>query len=217
MVTDNISAPTPPGPRIVAHRAGNDLEAARDAARRGEVVEADVHVFRGRVEVRHEKVIRPSGRLWEPWRLLPRSSPRLELEEVLAAVGPDAVVLLDLKCFTRHAARKIRATVPDRMKVIVSSRSWWILDAFRDRPDTLALRSCANRPQLWLGVRLPGLSDHLGVTAHDRLLSPELVVELRRRTPELFAWAISSPQRCRALLAAGLTGVVLDDTSMADC
>lgn len=215
-VTNAERRSLPSGPRVVAHRAGNRLPSALAAAGRGEVVEADVHVFRGRIEVRHEKVLRPSGRLWEPWRLLPRSSPRRELDDVVRVVGPQAVMLLDLKCFTRRAARRIRAAVPDEMDVIVSSRSWWTLAAFGDRPGTLALRSCANRPQLWLGARLPGLSERLGLTAHDRLLSPELVVELRRRTPEVFAWAISSPDRCRSLVRAGLTGVVLDDTSIAD-
>ena len=64
--------------RVVAHRAGNDLDRARAAAAAGLVVEVDVHVFHNRLEVRHEKVLRPSGRLWEPWYLLPRDTPRLE-------------------------------------------------------------------------------------------------------------------------------------------
>ena len=201
--------------RVVAHRAGNDLDRARAAAAAGLVVEVDVHVFHNRLEVRHEKVLRPSGRLWEPWYLLPRDTPRLELGQVIAAVGADTTMLVDLKCFTRRAARRIRDAIPDQMPLIVSSRSWWVLGAFGDRPDTLALRSCANRFQRWLGPRLPGLGDRLGLTVHQRLLSPASVAELRRRTPELFAWGIDTPERCRSLVAAGLTGVVLDDPSIA--
>lgn len=196
---------------IVAHRAGNDLRTARAAAAAGHVIEADVHVFRGRVEVRHEKVLRPFGRLWEPWFLLPTDTPRLELHEVLAAIGSDAALLLDLKCFTRSAARRIRAVVPEAMAVTVSSRSWWTLAAFADRPDTLALRSCANRVQLWWGVRLPGLGRRLGLTVRGRLLSPAKVRRLRERTPELYSWAVAPPDRVGALAEAGLTGLVLDD------
>ncbi len=202
--------------RIVAHRAGNAIDTARAAAAEGYMVEVDVHVFRGRVEVRHEKVIRPFSRLWEPWELRPRGTGCPELLQILDAVGPGGAVLLDLKCFTRYGARRIRAAVPEGMDVVVSSRSWWTLGAFKTRPDTLALRSCANRAQLWLGTRLPGLGKAVGITAHQRLLSPELVAKIRERSPEVFSWGLTSAARCRTLMAAGLTGVVLDDPTLVD-
>ncbi len=211
----HTTATTSPVPRVVAHRAGNDATRAHEAAAAGHVVEADVHVLGGRIELRHEKVLRPTRRLWEPWYLLPRDTPTPLLHEILEAVGPDAAILLDLKCFTGRASRRIRNAAPDDQPLIVSSRSWWTLGAFRDRPDTLLLRSCANRAQLWLGMRLPGLGERLGLTVHERLLSPALVRSLRRRTPEVYAWGITSRARCRALAEAGLTGVVLDDTAIA--
>lgn len=201
---------------IVAHRAGNDLATARAAARAGWVVEVDVHVFRRRLEVRHEKVLWPFSRLWEKWFLLPKGAPRLELAELLDAVGPGTRVLLDLKCFSRRSARRVRAAVPTSAAVIVSSRTWWTLGAFVDRRDTPALRSCGNRMQLWLAVRWPGLGDRVGVTAHARLLTPQVVSQIRQRTPHVYSWALPSEARTHSLVRAGLTGAVLDDPTVVD-
>lgn len=199
---------------IVAHRAGNEIATAREAAQAGHVVEADVHLFRGRVELRHEKVLWPFKRLWERWFLLPASAPRLHLEDLVDAIDVDTMLLLDLKCFSRRAARRIRSVVPAAMTATVSSRSWWTLGAFADQPETTALRSCGNRAQLWLAIRWPGLGDSLGITAHERLLTPEIVERIRRRTPHVYSWALTSIARTEALARAGLSGAVLDDPSI---
>lgn len=180
------------------------------------MVEADVHVHRRRVEVRHEKVLRPSSRLWEKWRVLPRHSPRLELADVLSAIEPDTVVMLDLKCFTVAAARRIHDAVPPERHLIVSSRSWWTLGPFHDRPRTRVLRSCANRAQRWWGTRLPGLGPTVGTTLHERLLTPAVAARVRRRTPHLYAWGAQTSERCVALVMMGVTGLTLDDPSLAD-
>ena len=53
-------------PFVVAHRAGNDLELLRCAARaRSRVIEADVHLYAGRLEVRHLKTLGPFPVLWD--------------------------------------------------------------------------------------------------------------------------------------------------------
>ena len=49
---------------LVAHRAGNDPRSARAAAQAGaDLVEADVHLRRGRLELRHPRRIGPV--LWD--------------------------------------------------------------------------------------------------------------------------------------------------------
>lgn len=101
-------APARPGPdgrrlQVIAHRAGNDPAAARAALLAGaDAVEADVYVFRGRIEVRHARTLGPwwsrrfevDGR--RP-RLIAASEPRLVLQEIVDAAGPDAPVMLDIK------------------------------------------------------------------------------------------------------------------------
>lgn len=199
---------------IVAHRAGNDPSAVDAALRRADVIECDVHVHRGRVEVRHEKVIRPTSRLWERWYLLPAGTRVPSIDDILAVVPPDVPLLLDLKCFTRRAARRIRRSVPDDRPILVSCRSWWVLSAFRTRPGTLMLRSCGNRLQLRAVTMVPGLGDRIGVVAHNRLLDAQTIGVVRDRTPQLFTWAVDNVERGRWLAAEGVAGFIVDDLDM---
>ena len=85
-------------PLVIAHRAGNSAEGVRAARAAGaDLVEADVHLFRGRLEVRHAKTLGPLPRLWEKWYLLARDAPRPDLAAILAAVGQAPGLVLDLK------------------------------------------------------------------------------------------------------------------------
>lgn len=202
-----------PIPVIVAHRAGNRPDTAAMEAGRADYIELDLHVFRGRVEVRHEKVLRPTARLWDKWFLLPPGVEVPVIEEILAAVAPDTPLMLDLKCFTRTAARRIRAAVPGTHPLIVSSRAWWVLPVFADRADTSLLRSCGNRLQLWLVDRLPGLGPSVGAGVHERRLDDAQLARLRTKTGLLFSWGVKSRARGDQLVLAGVTGLIVDDVN----
>ena len=200
---------------LVAHRSGNTVETAHRDEDRADVIELDVHVHRGRVVVRHEKVLRPTSRLWERWYLLPAGTPVPTIDEVLDVLDENTPLLLDLKCFTRRAGRRIRRAVPGRRPLIVSCRTWWVLGAFGDRPDTTLLRSCGSDRQLRLATWWPGLGPRRGLVVHQRLLDPDVVRDLRRRTPEVFTWAVTTRDRARELVEAGVTGLIVDDLSIA--
>ena len=53
---------------LVAHRAGNVTSSIASALDAADTVELDVHLFRGRIEVRHAKVIWPFRIHWVPRR-----------------------------------------------------------------------------------------------------------------------------------------------------
>ena len=77
-------------PFLVAHRAGNrlvDLWAAEHL--RSALVEADVRLYRGRLEVRHLKTAGPLPVLWDRWQLVAPWRPRLQLYELLAATSDE--------------------------------------------------------------------------------------------------------------------------------
>ena len=83
---------------LVAHRAANTPATLRAAQGAVDAVEADVHLFRGRLEVRHAKTVGPVPLLWERWYLLPRDTPRPLLGDLLAAAESlDTALMLDLK------------------------------------------------------------------------------------------------------------------------
>ena len=174
----------------------------------------DVHVLRGRVEVRHEKVLRPTARLWERWYLLPKESRGVPIEEILSVLVPGTHLMLDLKCFTRRAARRIREAIPPGHPLTVSSRSWWVLGTFRTRPGARALRSCGNRFQVILVRLVPGLGERVGVAAHERLLDDRTSRTLTVETLLLFSWGVNTRERAEELVAAGVRGLIVDDLTI---
>jgi hypothetical protein len=83
-----VSSSTPAS-FIVAHRAGNDIGRLRAAeALRLPLVEADVHLFAGRLEVRHRKTVGPIPILWDRWELAPPWAPRMLLADLLSQAAP---------------------------------------------------------------------------------------------------------------------------------
>src|SRR5688500_13351232 len=98
-------------PFVVAHRAGNDLERLSIAAALGlPLAEADVHAYRGRLEVRHLKTAGALPVLWDRWKLASARAPRLELETLLAASADGPELMLDLKGHHRQLpGRLLRA------------------------------------------------------------------------------------------------------------
>src|SRR5918997_223266 len=106
-------------PVAVAHRAGNDLARLREAEARGfDVAEADVRLFRGRLEVRHHRTVGPIPVLWDRWALAPPWRPRLRLDELLAAADVRTHLLLDLK----GSDLKLSALLADHLEVAAPDR-----------------------------------------------------------------------------------------------
>jgi glycerophosphoryl diester phosphodiesterase len=204
-------------PFVVAHRAGNHTDLLAPALERADAIELDVHVFRGRVEVRHEKILWPTSKLWERWYLLPNDTHVPTMTEILTALDvldPDVPLLVDLKCFTARAARKIRQAIPGDRPLIVSSRSWWVLRAFADRPNTIGLRSCGNKFQIRAVSLVPGLGSKTGAVVHQRLLDQAVIDRLLAKTPTIFSWALPTVERARQLFESGISAVIVDDLSL---
>lgn len=201
------------GIQWVAHRAGNVVGGATDAARRADLVELDVHWHRGRIEVRHAKRLWFTGRLWERWYLLDRTTARLTLAEVLDGVDPALHLLVDLKGVTPRLSRAVRDALADRSGYTVATKSWWLLRSFRDDPRVRTLRSAGNRLRLavlrW--VHLPAGTD--GVAVHHRLLTAPLVAELAARG-QVFTWGVTDRRRAELLVGWGVAGIIVDDLAL---
>jgi len=195
---------------VVAHRAGNTISGARSARALGHMIELDVHSLRGRLEVRHEKVLWPTARLWEKWYLLPSHTTVPALTEVLDATGHCAL-LVDVKSPTRATARRIAKALEGRDRVVVSSRMWWTLGAFSSRPGWTTLRSCGNWLQLWLAIKLQRTGTQRGIAIHERLMTPEVAADLNG---SIYVWGARDAQRCEELLEFGIAGIILDDVDL---
>jgi glycerophosphoryl diester phosphodiesterase len=208
-------------PLTIAHRAGNDLEALRAAVAAGvDVVEADVHEHRGRLEVRHLKTMGPLPYLWDRWELVPASAPRLELAGVLGAVRPGTLFMLDLKgrgtAVGTAVAAALHEIVPGH-DVIVCSRHWPAVEAVAQRLDYVrAVLSARTRLELarlrgHVGARRP-----YGVSVHRSLLTAPLVAELHQSVDVVMTWPVNTPTVLDQVLGVGVSGVISDEPAILD-
>lgn len=204
---------------LVAHRAGNDA-AASSAVEVADMIELDVHLFRGRAEVRHSKALWPTSRLFEGWHLLPRSAMRPHLTGVLEALPPAKGLWIDLKGPDPRLSGRVLESLDARGngargngEVWVSARSWWLLAPFRSIEGIRTFMSVGSgwqRPlALWCLDR--GWSD--GIVMHEGLASDD-VVEQMPGSALLVAWAVEDVSRATELLSSGLDGLIIDDPAV---
>jgi glycerophosphoryl diester phosphodiesterase len=201
-------------PFLVAHRAGNhlDLLRAAEAEHHGAVVEADVTLFRGRLEVRHLKTLGPLPVFWDRWELSPPWRPRLLLRELLAAAAPTTELMLDLKGRdARLADRVVEALQPyfGSRPLTICARSWPLLDAFDGLP-VRRVHSVGTARQLRMLLERAAGARIDGVSIHERLLDLASVTELRRVAGTVMTWPVNDLTRATELVRLGVDGLISD-------
>jgi hypothetical protein len=196
---------------VVAHRAGNDLARLQEAERLGvALVEADVRLWRSRLEVRHLKTVGPLPILWDRWRLASPFARRLELRDLLANARPDTQLLLDLKGRNPRLAHLVLAALPSGRPVTICARSRRLLELFSGLEHVRLFQSVGSRRQLRaLLVKLDAtLLD--GFSVHARLLDERVVMHLHRHGATVICWPVNSLQRARELAEMGVHGLISD-------
>lgn len=203
------------GPLRIAHRGGNSLERLLEAERAGaDLVEVDVWLHRGRLDVRHAGSIGILPVLRDRWVLRPGRPGRMQLANVLAAARPATRLMLDLKGEHLDLSRDAIATMAEQRPgepYIVSARHWDLLAPFRALPHVLPVYSCGSADSLAEALDLARGEGLPAVGAHHRLLDATRAAELREQVPEILAWAVESRQRARDLVGWGVTGIISDD------
>jgi glycerophosphoryl diester phosphodiesterase len=198
-------------PFVVAHRAGNDLERLRAAeALRLPLVEADVHLFAGRLEVRHRKTVGPIPILWDRWEVAPPWAPRILLADLLSEAAPDTELMLDLKGHDGRLPDRVATAIEScRMpgRVTVCSQDWSLLEPFRDRADVRVVHSVGNARQL-AALRRRHEDGLAGISIHRRLLDNAVVADLLRRAELVLSWPIESVEQARRLTGWGVRGLI---------
>jgi hypothetical protein len=199
----------------VAHRAGNDLGRLAEARRVGvDLVEADVHLFRGRLEVRHAKTLGPVPVLWDRWEVHAPGTPRLTFDELLEAC--DAEILVDLKTFDRRLAPRVveAARRHGRRDVVVGGRRWSQLDALRGAPGVRTIHSVGHRLELHALLARYGPGELDGVCVHQRLLDERTMPVIAGRTATILTWPVDTWADAVRLADLGVTGIISDDLAL---
>jgi len=201
----------------IAHRAGNrlaDLRAALDAG--VDLVEADVHLFRGTLEMRHAYAV-GWHMLYEhrfSWR---RDADLPLLADVLATAAGDPRLMLDLKgpllAVAPRVAAVLRELAPDA-PLAVCTKQWRMLDAFAQDPHIRLVHSAGNRRQLDRLRRRVRQRPGYGVSIRLQLLTPEIVAELRRSTGQVMVWPVDDRAALDQAQRVGATAVIGKDIDL---
>lgn len=200
---------------MVAHRSGNSLRALRAAEALGlRTIEADVHLFRDRLEVRHLKTLGPVPILWDRWTLASPWARRLTVPELLEALGPSTELVLDLKGRDlRLAERVLEALAPwpaEGRSVTVCARSWPLLEPFAGAENVRLVHSVGSARQLTRLRRRLGETRIQAVSIHERLLDSRRVRELREVADVILTWPVNTVERARELAGWGVDGLISD-------
>lgn len=202
----------------IAHRAGNSLAELRAANRlQVDVIECDVHAYRGRLEVRHLKTAGPLPFLWDRWELRSASAPRLGLAELLAADEHGSVFMLDLKTRSVTAARSVARLLHEvghARELLVCGRHWASVEVTAALPyvrPVLSARTGRELTRLRTRLARGGSPALHGVSVHRSLLDAGVVSWLGRHVEVVMTWPVNDIPSLERVLAVGVTGVISDE------
>jgi glycerophosphoryl diester phosphodiesterase len=206
-------------PLLIAHRAGNDPVHLRAAEAAGaDVIEADLQLWRGRLELRHLKTAGPLPVYWDRWALAPPWRRFASVEDLLAAAGPQTVLMLDLKGGDPAAARMLSAALRRAGRsapVLVSARAWPLLDEI-DPGLARRIGSAARPRQLDALIAHAAARPLDGASLHLRLLEGgrERLDGLREHAPALMTWPVNRRDEVERATACGVAGLISDDLAL---
>ena len=194
----------------IAHRSGNTVAGLREALDLGvDLVEADVHAYRGVLEMRHHKLLGPRH-LWDKWEIVARRDfLQVELSQLLDELGDDPRLMIDLKGVRpglAPAVSQVLRTHAPGVPFTVCTKQWATLDAFD--PVVHTVLSVANRRSLARLRRRLAAQPAYGVSVRLRLLTEELVAELRARTELVMAWPVDTPEALAHARRLGVGAVI---------
>ena len=183
----------------VAHRSGNTVAGLRAALDAGvDLVEADVHAYRGRLEIRHLRSMGGLPFLWDREGVVRRRRHhRLVLAELVEALGDDHRLMIDLKGvhprLAPKVARLLREASPGRSRRVLSAASRRGLRRLLARVDAAPVH---------------------GVSVRLSMLTPEVVADLHRGTDLVMAWPVDTPDALARARQVGADAVISKDLDL---
>jgi glycerophosphoryl diester phosphodiesterase len=202
-------------PLLIAHRVGNNLSEVPAALAAGaDLIEADVHLYRRRLEVRHTKTLGVLPWLWDRWYLVPAGGERLILRTLVETSAPDAMLMLDLKGWHPWLGHRIASAMHDvapGRPYVVSGRQWQMLSAFESLDHVRIIHSAKSARELKaLPRRIAGHRTD-AICMHRALLADSRWVELARSlAPTLLTWPIVDHATAEEALDRGANGLIID-------
>ncbi|HUG14795.1 MAG TPA: glycerophosphodiester phosphodiesterase [Thermomicrobiales bacterium] len=205
-------------PVIIAHRYGNSPDLVEPARRAGaDILEADVWLHRGRLEVRHSKTLGPLPIIWDRWWIARRPGRPWQADQLLRATPRSLPIMFDLKGRNLalpgaliHAVRRDGGARP----IIVCSPNWSLLEPFRAHPDISIVHSIGSEQAL--AAAWGALEDDWrdAVSIHNELLNDAIVARLKSLVDAVVTWPINTDEQLDRVLGFGVDGLTSDNLDL---
>lgn len=207
-----------PKPFGSAHRAGNTRDDALRAIEAGaDLLETDIWLHKGRLELRHKQTLGPIPILWEKWAIAPGWTPRYTLRELLHDTPEDIVLFLDFKGeeldLGPAVLNELQRTAPNRV-VAICGRNYPQLLTIADAPNILCFFSVGDAEEWPVAQELIAASVHPALSIHASLATPERMAWINDLGGVVVCWDVQTEERMDELRALGVDGFTTDNPEL---
>lgn len=207
-----------PKPFGSAHRAGNTRKQALRAIEAGaDLLETDIWLHKGRLELRHKQPLGPLPILWEKWSIAPGWTPRYLLRDLLEDVPEDIMIFLDFKGeemdLGPEVLKELQRSAPDRV-VAICGRNYPQLQTIADAPNILCFYSVGEEAEWPVAQELIAASDYPALSIHADLATPDRMDWMNEIGGVVVCWDVQSEERMRELRSLGVDGFTTDNPDL---
>lgn len=212
-MTDRI-----PTPFASAHRAGNNRQAALHAIESGaDLLETDIWLHKGRLELRHKQTLGPIPILWERWSIEPGWKPRYLLRDLLQDVPDDVMIFLDFKGEEKGLGpavlRELQQTAPERV-VATCGRNYAQLQVIDEAPNIITFYSVGEEKEWPIAKDLVRQSTTPALSIKAALATQERIDWITALGGLVVCWGVESAAEMNRLHHMGVDGFTTDSDNL---
>ncbi len=205
-------------PLAIAHRSGNSVATAHEAAAAGfDMIETDVWPFWGELQVRHAKSIGPIPIYWEKWYIVSWFGRQLQLGELVEGLPPNTPLFLDLKGTRKKLGENVVGAITriqEDREIILCGRSWAQLDSVETLPNVHVFYSVGDENQLARVWDRIAAQENPAVSINHGLLNEETMARFNELHTTVIAWTVNDPGTAHALFDLGVDGFTSDNQDL---
>lgn len=203
-----------PIPFASAHRAGNSRQAAIRAVEAGaDMIETDIWLHKGRLELRHKRTLGPIPILWEKWAIEPGWKPRYLLRHLLQDVPDDVLIFLDFKGDDQGLGpavlEELRQFAPDRV-VATCGRDYPQLQVIDSAPNIITFYSVGEEEEWPIAHDFIRRSSTPALSIAAELATQQRIDWIRDLGGPVVCWGVRNPEEMQRLRAMGVDGFTTD-------
>lgn len=207
-----------PKPFASAHRAGNSKEDALNAIEAGaDLIETDIWLHKGQLELRHKQTLGPIPILWEKWAIEPGWLPRYTLRDLLQDLPENVLIFLDFKGDNMDLGpavlEELERTAPNRT-IAICGRNYPQLQTIADAPHVIPFYSVGEEKEWPEAQKLIQASTPKALSLLADLATPEKLDWMESVGGTTVCWGVDDEDQMQKLREMGVDGFTTDSNSL---